>query len=301
MRYPTLAELPLSQTKTGWPWTEESLQPSNMLSYPKVSIITPSYNQGVFIEETIRSVLLQGYPNLEYIVIDGGSTDETLDILRQYESWVKWISEPDKGQADAINKGLQIAQGEILAYLNSDDLYSMGAIHQVVNYLQNHSEIGLVYGNCLVIDEQGNELGLLRGHKFNLQRTIQRGEFIPQQTAFWQRKVLEKTGLFDATLQYCMDYEFFIRIGQFFPATYLPQTLASFRLHNASKTVSQEDRHWRETLMVSQQYGMKPWTMWYWLRRFRHWGLRALPTPIHQWVRQKLNRPQDPFILQKVR
>src|SRR5213592_2149932 len=131
---PCLVDLPAPPWgKSGWPWTVESPQLTDTrpdgYPWPRISIVTPSYNQGQFIEETIRSVLLQGYPNLEYIVIDGGSTDESIAILRKYEKWIAhWVSERDKGQSEAINKGFAQATGEIFAWLNSDDVYERGAI-----------------------------------------------------------------------------------------------------------------------------------------------------------------------------
>jgi glycosyltransferase involved in cell wall biosynthesis len=285
------------------PWTEESSQSErnqasgkNLVSESTwlwVSVVTPSYNQGHLIEETIRSVLLQGYPHLEYVVIDGGSSDNTLDVLRHYEDHLRWVSEPDQGQADAINKGVRMSRGEMLAYLNSDDTYLPGSVRLVAEYFQTHPDVGMVYGDCQVIDAQGNVLGLMRGHKFNLHRLIHRAEIIPQPAAFWRRAVVEQVGLFDLTLRYSMDYDFFIRVGRAFRVAYIPQPLACFRLHSVSKTVSREERHWRETLAVSERYGMKPWMAWYWIRRLRHWGLRALPRPVQLWVRRRLGRAQD--------
>ncbi len=297
----TLNKIPSPPSgKSGWPWTEESPQlPDTMPGespWPRVSIITPSYNQAQFIEETIRSVLLQGYPDLEYLVIDGGSTDGTLDILRRYEPWLRWVSEPDRGQSDAINKGLRMASGDILAYLNSDDLYLPGALYAIADFFRSYHEAGLVYGECRVIDEHGNELGYLPRRPFDLRRTIQRAEFLPQQATFWRHEVMEKVGLFDDSLCYAMDYEYFIRVARAFPVAYLPQPVACFRMQHTSKTVSQSEKHWCETLVVSERYGLKPWTLWYWTRRLRHWGLRAMPEPIQRHVRQRLGRAHDPYL-----
>lgn len=301
VRCSTLSELPLPPPgKTGWPWTEASPPPPNTTPdnqpWPRVSVVTPSYNQAQFIEETIRSVLLQDYPALEYIVVDGGSNDGTLDILRRYEDWLCWVSETDKGQTDAINKGLRMATGDVLAYLNSDDTYCPGGICKIAAFFRAHPDVGLVYGDCQVVDEPGGHLGYLPRHAFSLRRMIERGEFIPQQAAFWQRAAMEQAGMFDESLHFAMDYNFFIRVAQAFPVAYLPELVASFRMHGTSKTVSQSEKHWRETLAVSERYGLKPWTLWYWIRRLRHWGLQATPEPIQRRVRQWMGRAQDPYL-----
>lgn len=301
MHRPTLKELPPPPPhRTGWPWTETSPPPPNTTPdnqpWPRVSIITPSYNQGQFIEETISSVLLQDYPALEYIVVDGGSNDGTVDILRRYERWLHWLSEPDRGQTDAINKGLRVATGDILAYLNSDDLYLPGGIHAIADYFRSHPTTGLVYGECRVVDEQGRVLGCLPRRGFSLRRMIERAEFLPQQATFWRREVMEKVGLFDDRLRYAMDYEYFIRVARAFPVAYLPQPVACFRMHGTSKTVSQSEKHWREALAVSERYGLKPWMVWYWIRRLRHWGLQAMPEPIQMRVRQRMGRVHDPYL-----
>ena len=154
MRCPTLKELSLAPAgKTGWPWTEESKElPDTMPDgkpWPKISIITPSYNQGSFLEETIRSVLLQGYPDLEYIIIDGGSADNSKEIIKKYEKWLAfWVSEKDKGQSDAINKGFKHANGEIFAWLNSDDTYEPNALGEVAIEMNSHSDIDVISGQC---------------------------------------------------------------------------------------------------------------------------------------------------------
>jgi glycosyltransferase involved in cell wall biosynthesis len=161
MRCPTLRDLPPAPPgRTGWPWTVESPQlPDTMLTgrpWPRISIVTPSYNQGQFIEETIRSVLLQGYPNLEYIVMDGGSKDRTLEILRKYQHAIGfWISAPDKGQAEAINKGFARASGEIWAWLNSDDVYELRVFSRVAELFQQLSDVDVLSGRCRLWDGGG--------------------------------------------------------------------------------------------------------------------------------------------------
>ena len=270
-----------------------------MQTDPLISIVTPSFNQGHFIEATIRSVIDQDYPHIEHIVMDGGSTDNTLEILQRYSSRIRWVSEADKGQADAINKGLRLAAGDILAYLNSDDTYLPGAFKTVAAAFRRNPRAGLVYGDCYAVDEAGQMYGVINGHPFNVQRMIMRGEFVPQQAAFWSQEAMGTVGMFDASLHFCMDHDYFIRIGQRFPACYLGQPLANFRFHSTSKTMSYEDRHWRESMAVSRRYGMHPLTPWYWIRPLRHRGLRWLQKPIQEHVRYAMNRPQDPVVAQQ--
>jgi glycosyltransferase involved in cell wall biosynthesis len=267
--------------------------------FPLISIITPSYNQGRFIEETIRSVIEQDYPNIEHIVIDGGSTDETVEVLRRFDGRIRWVSEPDEGQADAINKGLRIASGDILAYLNSDDTYLPGAFAVVAAQFAAHPDAGLIFGDCQAVTEQGEVYGLIKGHPFDVQRMIMRGEFVPQQAAFWSRIAMDAVGMFDTNLHFCMDHDYFIRIGQRFTGMYVAQPLANFRFHGSSKTMSLQEKHWSESMSVSQRHGMSRRTTWYWIRTLRHHGLRLLPDSLEHFVRRVLNRPYDPAIAQQ--
>ncbi len=261
----------------------------------RISVVTPSLDQAHFIEATIRSVLDQGYPALDYIIIDGGSKDGTQAILQRYSSRLRWVSEPDRGQADAINKGFRMAEGGVLAYLNADDLYLPGTLARVADYLAAHPEAGWIYGDCRLIDEEGNTIGKLRAPAFDLNRMLLRGEYIPQPAAFWRRPAAAAVGEFDITLRYSMDYDFIIRLGRHTPGHRLDAELACFRLQPASKTISSEEKHWRETLMVSERYGLKPWALWYWLRRIRHHGVRALPGSWQRFVRRQLGRGQDQY------
>ena len=263
---------------------------------PAITIVTPSYNQAAYLETTLQSVLSQGYPRLEYIVIDGGSTDGSVEILRRYGGRIAfWVSEPDGGQTEAINKGLRRASGDVLAYLNSDDLYLPGALDIVGEYFAAHLEAGLVYGDCQVIGADGQALGWLPKHDFSLERMFARGEFIPQPAAFWRRAVPEQVGGFDETLHLALDYDFFIRTARRWPVAYLPRPLAAFRLHGGSKTIAREESHWREALRVSERHGLRPWHAWYWLRRLRHYGARALPAPARRWLAGRLGRAQGAY------
>ena len=187
-----LKELPEPpRGRVGWPWTEESPQLPERLpagkAWPRVSIVTPSYNQAAYLEATIRSVLLQGYPNLEYIIIDGGSTDETTSIIRKYESWIGyWSSEPDEGQGHAINKGFEKATGEIFGWLNSDDVYAKSALEIAGRVLSSEKSVAFLYGDCDVIDARGSKLGHIKSQAGGPEEFLS-GSFIPQPSTFFRR------------------------------------------------------------------------------------------------------------------
>jgi glycosyltransferase involved in cell wall biosynthesis len=231
------------QNQTGWPWTEESeILPNQMPDgspWPKISIVTPSYNQGDFLEATIRSVLLQGYPNLEYIIIDGNSTDKSVEIIQKYSSWLTfWSSEPDDGQADAINKGFQHATGEICAYLNSDDLYLPGAFCEVALSYKKHSW-QWAYSKTKVGETLENSNRIWDCAHPSLPFFIAQQQF-SQQGCFWKADVLE-TPYFRTKWRYLLDADFFIRIflvhGQPKKIDYIT---SFFRTHENSKTSTLE-------------------------------------------------------------
>ena len=229
-----------------------------MSDLPLVSIITPSFNQGPFLEDTIRSVLSQSYPHLEYILIDAGSTDNSLEIIHRYSSKLAyWISEVDRGQAHAINKGLQRAQGEILGWLNSDDLLLPDAVSQVVQVFLEEPETGVVYGRLERIDENGRLLPTPELPKDRTEFSIAHvlGECIVNQPgAFWRRSVMDQAGLLNESLSFSLDYEYWIRLallGVKFKK--LPQVVAHFRLSSGSKTVSQA------TAMALEQMKVLEW------------------------------------------
>jgi glycosyltransferase involved in cell wall biosynthesis len=244
---PTLAELPQPPTgKTGWPWTEESRQLSAPTTggrpWPKISIVTPSFNQGRFIEETIRSILLQGYPNLEYFVLDGGSTDNTVEIIQKYSQWMDfWVSEPDRGQSAAINRGLRMGSGSHATWINSDDMLCKDALF---NLLQHPLVADVVYiGDCVNIDEYGNVLFTHRGRVRSFEdlvrlRSVWRsGGHICQQEVLFPLQLALRVGGLNEDNHYSMDYELW---GRFFLAgakvQYTGIPFGLFRSHSAQKT-----------------------------------------------------------------
>ncbi|WFN36778.1 glycosyltransferase [Methanomicrobium antiquum] len=228
----------------------------NSEDLPLVTIVTPSYNQGRFIEETILSVLNQDYPNIEYIVMDGGSNDETLDILKKYDDKIVWVSEKDKGQTDAINKGLRIAKGEVLAYLNSDDTYLPGAISRAVRYFSENPDSKLLYGEGYHITAEGDIIERYPTEPYNFKHLAETC-YICQPTTFWKREVIEDIGLFDESLHYAMDYDYWIRAAERYgKLDYMPEYLANSRFYQETKTMSKRVEAHAEILkVIKSHYG----------------------------------------------
>jgi tetratricopeptide (TPR) repeat protein len=268
MPSPTLRDLPLPPPgKAGWPWTEETPLAADRLSgkgalprvSPRVSIVTPSFNQGCFLEETIRSVLLQGFPDLEYIVIDGGSTDESVEIIRKYEPWLGyWVSEKDSGQADAINKGFSHATGEICAYLNSDDVFCQKALSTVVSFFDKHPESALAYGDCQIIDELSAVNDLWLSPEFKLPELLFRC-YIAQPATFWRKSKMAAAGDFNAEMHFAFDYEMWLRMaaaGQTF--SHVPLLLARHRKAEGTKTVSRPEAFTAEIVSALETFFKSP-------------------------------------------
>jgi glycosyltransferase involved in cell wall biosynthesis len=223
---------------------------------PTVSIVTPSFNQARFLESTMQSVLAQDYPKIEYIVVDGGSEDGSVDIIERYADQLAWwVSEPDSGQTDAINKGFERATGDIFAWLNSDDTYEAGALSEAVAFLQKNPDVGLVYGDANFIDADGRVIGQFNAQQTSLTRLQRGGVYIPQQSTFWRAKLWHEVGPLDPSFYFAMDYDLWVRLARASEIRYIPQLWANFRLHGDAKTISADERCWPEMLRVHNRDG----------------------------------------------
>ena len=207
---------------------------------PLVSVVTPAYNQAAFLAETIETVLTQDYPRIEHIVLDDGSTDNTREILERYTGRVLWESQPNQGQTPTINKGWERSRGDIVTWLNSDDTYLPGAVSTAVEYLQEHPDIDIVYGDTLFTTADGSPIEQTHARDYSY-RALVAGchNPIPQPSAFIRRKVIEDVGLLDPHYYYFMDWDFWLRAGVRHSVAYYPKLLSTYRLHEESKTVAQ--------------------------------------------------------------
>lgn len=231
----------------------------------KVSVITPSFNQGHYIEATIRSILSQEFEgDLEYIVVDGGSTDGTVSVLRSFGDRIRWVSEPDNGLADAVNKGLGMATGEIIGWLNSDDLYLPGAIDRAVRHFDASPACRWLYGKCRIIGPDGREIYrnvtryknlLLR--KFSVDRLLTEN-YISQPAVFFRRALIEEAGLLRTDLKFAMDYDLWLRFGRICEAGVIPHYLSEFRRHPGSLSETFTGKQFDEQYRVAKTHGASP-------------------------------------------
>jgi glycosyltransferase involved in cell wall biosynthesis len=237
--------VPIQRQKVGWPWTVETGQFDAVMpdgsQWPTISVVTPSYNQGQFIEETIRSVLLQSYPRLEYIIVDGGSTDSTVEIISRYEPWIThWVSEADRGQSHAINKGIVRANGDFVLWLNSDDICLPGAFRVVAQAVRAHPDRMLIVGQTLLIDRNGDRIGDMRSYFTTWDELVTNPRnSVRQNSAFFARRLFDELGLIQEDLHIAMDTELMVRFTRFHPPLILSEYLVAFRVHEASKTQNQ--------------------------------------------------------------
>lgn len=229
-----------------------------MADLPLVSIVTPSYNQARFLEATLRSVLEQDYPNIEYLVVDGASTDGSVDIIRRYADRLAWwTSEKDSGQSDAVNKGFRRARGEIVGWLNSDDVYLPGAVSAAVSAFQSHPEAGLIYGDARAIDADGKPFNVMRARQYML-ADLMAFNIICQPAAFMCRAVLEQVNYLDPAYHLLMDNLLWMRMAQIAHLVYVPQTWAAARYHDQAKNRTFGAAYGREAHVLIEDLKSRP-------------------------------------------
>ena len=235
--------------------------------WPRISVVTPSYNQGKFLEQTIRSVLLQGYPNLEYIIIDGGSSDSSVEIIKKYEKYLAyWVSEPDRGQSDAINKGFRRSTGQIMCWLNSDDYYLPQTFQIVAENLAEGTGVFALVGHCVQTYADGRPPLTGLGRFENLQRLLQfwKGYQMHQPSIFWRREVFEKTGFLDENLHYIMDFDYWVRIARHYKFKNLDRELSCTTYHEEAKTGDGFVKYYQELRKQAPKYWPSPFGLDYW-------------------------------------
>jgi glycosyltransferase involved in cell wall biosynthesis len=256
---------------------------------PKVSIITPSFNQGCYLEDTIKSVLAQDYANIEYIVIDGGSKDNSMEIIQKYSGHLaRWVSEKDKGHADGLNKGFGFASGEILAWINSDDTYAPGAVSEAVAFLKEHPKAGMVYADANIIDHDSQVIGKFPAKQTSYQQMLQGSVHIPQATTFWRADLWRQIGPLDLSLFYAFDYDLWVRLAKVSEICYVPHLWANFRIHDAAKTIKNDDICYADMQRVFERETGKKFS------RLRvRWMIRRvayawLPVRMKVWLRERI-------------
>lgn len=291
--------------REGWPWTEgtEPLPPAlpGGRPWPRVSVVTPSFNQGRFLERTIRSVLLQGYPDVEHLVIDGGSTDESVAVIRKYERYLAhWESERDRGQSHAINKGFARATGEIICWLNSDDFYLPGTLRTVAEALFEGGGAPAVVGHCVQVYVDGRPPHRGLGRFENLERLLEfwKGYQMHQPSIFWRREVFEKVGYLDESLHLTMDFDYWVRIARHFDFKNIDRDLSCATYHEEAKTGDGFAAYHRELKRRAPRYWASPLSPAHWRLRasmFKHLSYRPMTARLSNSLAYRLGRVRRLF------
>lgn len=263
------------QEKTGWPWTEGTPPAPETLPggqpWPRISVITPSYNQGQFIEQTIRSVLLQGYPDLEYIIVDGGSSDDSVETIKKYQEHLAyWTSERDRGQSHAINKGFAKATGQIMCWLNSDDYYLPGTLQSIAENLADGTGVFALVGHCVQVYSDDRAPSIGRGKFDDLHRLLQfwKGYQMHQPSIFWRREVFEEVGFLDEEQHYIMDYDYWVRIARRYDFKNIDRELACATYHEGAKTGDGFVKYNQELRRHAPKYWPPPFSLAHWRLKF---------------------------------
>ncbi len=221
----------------------------------RISIVTPSFNQGEFVEQTIRSVMEQDYSDVEHIVVDGGSTDRTLSVLSRYPH-LKWKSEKDTGQSNAINKGFQRSTGQILAWINSDDYYETNIFRVLVEYFESHPDCMFLYGDITYVGKDGTFLKRTSGDVMNYENLVRSPDIVRQPSCFWRRALLDEIGGIDESLHIVMDFDFFLRAAKHYKFHYLSKNLSFYRSYAENKTGTARIRQTYEIYKIFRKRGI---------------------------------------------
>ncbi|HVN55080.1 MAG TPA: glycosyltransferase family 2 protein [Anaerolineaceae bacterium] len=254
---------------------------------PKVTIVSPSYNQAAYLEAAIRSVLAQDYPDIEYIIVDGGSQDGSAEIIQKYADRLAWmVSEKDKGHADALNKGFSHATGEIFAWLNSDDEYYPGAVSEAVAFLRDHPRAGMVYGDANFTDLAGKVIGQFASRQTDYRRMLQGSVHIPQATTFFRADLWRQVGPLDLSYFFAFDYDLWVKLAKISEICYVPRLWANFRMHDAGKSVKDDVICYQDMQRVFERETGRTFSglrvRWYVRRLFYAW----LPWRVKLWLRK---------------
>lgn len=254
---------------------------------PLVTVVTPSYNQAQYLEATIQSVLAQDYAHIEYIIIDGGSKDGSPEIIQKYAHHLAyWVSEKDRGHADALNKGFKQAHGHIWAWLNSDDTYYPGAVSEAVAYLSAHPQVGMVYADADLTDHSGAVIGQFASRQTSYQAMLDGSVHIPQATTFVRADLWKAIGDLDLSLFFAFDYDLWVKIAKAVPIQYLPRKWATFRLHGEGKSVRFDDRCYPDMLRVRERELGKGFSKLALKARLRPLVYTWLPLWLRIWLRR---------------